>query len=299
MYSIKIFIISLLAVNSAHAKEISISFDDAPRSNSTYFSGEERTKKLIEGLKRAGVTRAAFYLNPVRMDASGIDRVKAYGEAGHLLGNHTFDHPALDEVGPEKYIESILKAHEQIKNLKGFKPYFRFTFLGEGKTKEVRDQIRKALDDHEYINAYVTVDNFDWYMDDLFQKAVKAKKKIDFELLGKTYVEALYNSIVFYDDLANKVFGRSPKHVILLHENDLVALYIEKLVDHLKKNGWKILSPEEAYSDPISRQPDTLHNRDGRIAAIASENNFYGVIRDRYQDKVELESLFRVKKVFR
>ena len=49
-----------------------------------------------------------------------------------------------------------------------------------GLHKEIRDQIRKALDDHGYINAYVTVDNFDWYMDDLFQKAVKAKKKIDF-----------------------------------------------------------------------------------------------------------------------
>ncbi len=183
--------------------------------------------------------------------------------------------------------------------MKGFKPYFRFTFLGEGKTKEIRNQIYRDLDNHGYINSYVTVDNFDWYMDDLFQKAVKEKKKIDFEQRGKTYVEALYESVRIYDDLANRVLGLSPRHVILLHENDLAALYIDKFETHLKKNGWRIVTPEDAYSDPISKQPETLHNGDGRIAAIAAEKSFSGVIRDRYQDKVELESLFRVIKVFR
>lgn len=287
-------------MSSAIGKEISISFDDAPRSNSAYFSGEERTKRLIEGLKRAGVARAAFYLNPARMDAKGIERVKAYGEAGHLLGNHTFDHPALDKIGPKKYIESILKAHEQIKNLKNFKPWFRYTFLGRGKTKAIRDQVYRALDENGYHDAYITVDNFDWYMDVLFEKAIESKKKIDFELLGKTYLEALYDSVVFYDELAKNVLGRSPKHIILLHENDLAALYIDQFVEHLKKNGWKIISPEESYDDPISKcKPDTLHNGDGRIAAIASERGFSGVIRDRYQDKEELESLFKGKKVFR
>ncbi len=85
MNFIKFFIISLLVINSVLAKEISISFDDAPRNNSAYFSGEERTKRLIEGLNRAGVTRAAFYLNPVRMDANGMKRINAYGEAGQRI----------------------------------------------------------------------------------------------------------------------------------------------------------------------------------------------------------------------
>ncbi len=288
------FIISFLIISSALGKEISISFDDAPRGNSNYFSGEERTKKLIEGLKRAGDTRVAFYLNPIRMDVKGTERVEAYGAAGHILGNHTFDHPSIDEVGPSNYIESILKADKLIKNLKGYKPYFRYTFLGEGKTKKIRDEVYKVLDDHKYINAYVTVDNFDWYMDDLFQKAVKAKSKIDFEKLGKTYVEVLYDSVVFYDDLANKVLGRSPKHVILLHENDLAALFIDKFIEHLKKKGWKIISPEEAYDDPISKRPETLQNGDGRIAAIAAEKNFSGVMRDPNQNKEILDDLFRL-----
>jgi len=286
-------------MSTALGKEISISFDDAPRGHSAYFSGEERTKKLIQALERAGVKRAAFYVNPARMDANGIKRVKAYGENGHLLGNHTFDHPALDEVGPEKYVESILKAHKQIKSLKGFKPWFRYTFLGRGKTKEIRDFVYKALDKNEYHDAYITVDNFDWYMDDIFQKAVRSKKKIDFELLGKVYVEALFDSVAFYDDLATKVLGRSPKHVILLHENDLAALYIEKFVAHLKKSGWKVISPEEAYSDPVSKRPDTLHNSDGRIAAIAAERGFLGVIRDGYQNKESLDKLFKDRNIFR
>jgi peptidoglycan/xylan/chitin deacetylase (PgdA/CDA1 family) len=285
---------------AACAKEISISFDDAPRGGSNYFSGEERTRRLIEGLKRAGVARAAFYLNPVRMDKKGTKRVNSYGEAGHLLGNHTFDHPALDEVGPENYIGSILKAHGQLKSLSGFQPWFRYTYLGRGKTKEIRDQVYKALDQHGYHDAYVTVDNFDWYMDDLFQKAIQAKRRIDFDSLGATYVEALYDSVLFYDDLANKVLGRSPKHVILLHENDLAALYIFRFVEHLKMNGWKVIAPEEAYQDALlKRRPDTIHNNDGRISAIASERNFPGVTRDRYQNTEALEKLFEFRRVFK
>jgi hypothetical protein len=158
----------------------------------------------------------------------------------------------------------------------------------------------KALDKNGYHDAYVTVDNFDWSMDDLFQKSVKAKKKIDFELLGKTYVEALYDSVVFYDELANKVLGRSPKHIILLHENDLAALYIDHFVYYLKKNGWKIISPEESYDDDIAkRRPETLHNKDGRIAAIAAEKNFSGITRDRFQSKEALEELFNLKEIFK
>lgn len=92
-----------------------------------------------------------------------------------------------------------------------------------------------------YANGYATVDNADWYIDDLVQRKKAAGFNLDLEKLRKAYVEILTDSIDFYDRLALETLNRSPKHVLLLHENDLAALFVGALVRELRKKGWKIL----------------------------------------------------------
>lgn len=83
-------------------------------------------------------------------------------------------------------------------------------------------------------------------------------------------MNSLWETIEFYDGIAKKVLGRSPSHVLLLYENDMAALFVDDLVAHIRLKGWEIISPIEAYKDPISRMvPDVLFNNQGRIAAIA------------------------------
>jgi peptidoglycan/xylan/chitin deacetylase (PgdA/CDA1 family) len=283
------------------AKEISISFDDAPNNGSQYYSGIQRTNALVKSLNEAKVSRAAFYLNPVRMKSSEyLERVKSYALAGHALGNHSYDHPNLKDVGADAFIENIQKAHSLIKGLDGFKSLFRYPFLSKGKTFEEHRKVSNALSELKYQDACITIDNFDWYMDSLFQKALKEKKKINFKKLKAAYVEILMDSINFYDKLAIKVIGRSPKHVLLLHENDLNALFLSNLIQALRENGWKIITPEDAYSDPIwKRTPKTLHHGDGRIAALANEAQFSGIIRDKFQNAEAIDAYFESKNIFK
>jgi hypothetical protein len=121
-------------------------------------------------------------------------------------------------------------------------------------------------------NGYVTIDNYDWYINHLVKQAKESGKTIDQEKLRKVYVDHIFNSILFYDKIAREQLGRTPKHVLLLHENDLAALFLGDLIAHLKDNGWKIITPREAYRDPIAAyQPDVLFNGQGRVAAIARE----------------------------
>ena len=79
-------------------------------------------------------------------------------------------------------------------------------------------------------------------MDSLFQQAVKDKKIINFSQLKKFYVETIMKSIEFYNELGTKNLSATPKHVLLLHENDLAALFISDLVKELRNKGWKIIS---------------------------------------------------------
>ena len=107
-------------------------------------------------------------------------------------------------------------------------------------------------------NGYVTVDGSDWNMEGLAVEAKKAGKKIDMAALRDLYVETHVESANFADRLMIKAIGRSPAQVVLLHETDLAGLFIGDLIAALRRDGWEIITPDEAYADPIhTAMPDT------------------------------------------
>lgn len=252
-------------------KEIAISFDDVPIGDKLKYSGVERTSLIIDKLKRLNVT-AIFFANTFNINDEGISRIKSYSDAGHMIGNHNHYHKSIAQLGVLKYKEGIYKADEILKQYPTFKKFYRYPYLNEGETEFEQTYIRKTLKDFGYKNGYVTVDNFEWYIESMFQYALRENKFIDYDKLRSAYIDIIYECIEFYDDIAMKVLGKSPKHILLLHENDLAAMYIDSLTLHLKKKGWKIISPIEAYDDPISHKDvDESFTNQGRIASIASK----------------------------
>ena len=120
------------------------------------------------------------------------------------------------------------------------------------------------------------MDTFDWYMNALAAEAVSKGHPLDMDALGAGYVETLVSDVEFHDSIAQAALGRSPAHVLLLHENDLAAMFVGDLVNELRKGGWEIISAEDAYADPVSANvPDTLFNGQGRVAAIAYAKGLY------------------------
>jgi len=290
----------LLAVNSiAWAGEIALTFDDAPRKSTRWFDGNTRTEKLLEELKRARVDQVAFFATPINLDRdNGADRLVSYARAGHLIANHTHTHRWIHEVGAEAYIEDIGKAHQLLNKHPNFVSWFRYPFLDQGKTREDQVTIAKAIQALGYDHGYVTVDNYDWYMDYQLQQALKAGREPDMAALKDAYIAILWRCILFYDQLAVKALGRSPKHVLLLHENDLAALFIGDLVAFLRKQGWRIISPREAYTDPMFQQQPTGLCRQGRLACLAKESGYQGRTGDTSEDEAFLEQYFEERKVF-
>jgi peptidoglycan/xylan/chitin deacetylase (PgdA/CDA1 family) len=285
-------------VAGAASREIAITLDDAPREDTAHFDGATRTSKLLATLKRAEVAQIAFFCNPVRMDAAGAARIKAYADAGHLIANHSNTHADLHQVGVQDFLADIDTADHVLRGVANFRPWFRFPYLHEGKTVEVRDTLRSELKKRGLLSAYVTVDTYDWHMDRMFQDAIAAGKKVDFDRLRSAYVDLLADSVEFYDAVAIKKLGRSPRHVLLMHENDLAAMYLGDLVAQLRKNGWKIISPELAFSDPIaSVEPDTLLLGQGRVMAIATTKGYSGP-RGRWEDEDKLQQQFERRHVW-
>ena len=270
-------LVAASAVRAEHppAGEIAITFDDGPRGNGPFFSGSERAGVLIDALDAAGVSGAMFFVTTKNLDArgkEGAQRLRRYVDAGHLLANHSHEHNWLSRTEADDYLADIDRAAAILARFEGTAPFFRFPYLNEGSTVAQRDSVRRGLADRGLKNGYVTVDTYDWYLASLTKEAIAAGHDVDIDQLRKTYVDYLVGGIDFYDDMARESLGRSPRHVLLLHENDLAALFIGDLVASLRERGWKIISALEAYDDPIaSIAPDTLFLGQGRVAAIAHQ----------------------------
>ena len=269
----------LLAIyHCASAGQIAITIDDAPRPDSSYYTGSERTKIIIEKLVEAKVPQAMFFATGKNICTdNGRKRIKEYANSGHLIANHSYEHLNLDKVGDREYSDDILKNQKIIKDLPNLCRYFRYPFLHEGNTVEKRDCIRAFLKKHNLKNGYVTVDNWDWFIDRVINKSKSEGKKINLENLKKLYIDHVWSTILFYDSVAVKYLGRSPKHTLLLHDNDATALFVADLANHIRENGWEIIPPIEAYQDPIADYtPETLMNNQGKVMAIAIDKGYKG-----------------------
>ncbi|NJC33406.1 peptidoglycan/xylan/chitin deacetylase (PgdA/CDA1 family) [Sphingomonas jejuensis] len=247
----------LVGLQPAAAKRIAFSFDDAPRRAGAFLTPDQRTVRLIAALQRAGVGQAVFFVNPGNLaepfGEGGEERLRAYVAAGHLLANHSFSHPALRATDADVYLADIDRAATWLSARPGYRPWFRFPFLDEGRAdKAKRDRVRAGLAARGLTNGYVTVDASDWNMEQLTIDAVAAGTAIDMDGLRTLYVDSHVEAAEAADAVAVAALGRSPAHMMLLHETDLAAMFLPDMVAALKARGWEVIGADEAYRDPIS-----------------------------------------------
>ncbi|MEJ2257033.1 MAG: polysaccharide deacetylase family protein [Woeseiaceae bacterium] len=257
------------------SRTIALTFDDATLGDGPFFTGDERTRVLVDELAKAGVEEAMFFVTTNNVAGAGEDgprRIRTYAQAGHTLGNHSHSHQWLSRVDTDEYIDDLDRAMRGLRQYDNVKPYYRFPYLDEGRSIDKRDRLRAALRDRKLKNGYVTVDTYDWYLVSLAREAREAGSEFDVDDLRDLYVDVITRSTEFYDAMARETLGRSPHHVLLLHENDLAAMFVGDLVKQLERRGVAIVPATVAFEDPIaSREPDTLYLGQGRNAALAHE----------------------------
>ncbi len=268
-----------IALNAvpASAGEIALTFDDAPMSGSAWISGTKKTDMIIKHLKDADVPGAFFFVTTGNIGSDGKQRLQQYVDAGFHLASHSHSHQSLNKIDAVDYLSDFYKSHLLLKEYDNVVKFYRFPFLHHGNSLAKRRAVHAAFSELDYKVGYVTVDNYDWYINSKTRSAYKEGHSLDIERLRRLYLDTLWDAIIFYDNIAKKSLGRSPKHVLLLHENELAALFLGDLISMLKNKGWNIISPAEAYTDPIAKieEPEKLNfNNQGRVAAIARSQGF-------------------------
>ncbi len=275
------------------AREIALTFDDGPSADSVMMTGAQRSARIVKQLQDAKVPDAWFFIKADMITAERQGQLDAIQHAGYHLANHSYSHRAAGQLGASAYMEDVYKAHLILRQYPNFVKFHRFPYLNYGKDLPEINQLQELLKELGYQNGYVSVDDYDWYISSLLDQAYADKKQIDYDKARDFYVSKTYEAVEFYDALAQKALGRSPKHVLLLHENDSSALFIGDLIKHLRNKGWKIISPADAYQDPIAQEfPQVIFHGQGRVAALAFAK---GIPAEQCRSRVESQDYLKAE----
>jgi hypothetical protein len=225
-------------------------------------------------LTHLGKTRAFLFAVGQHVDnAHGAKILESWSGAGHWIGNHTYSHRALlGGTAVDDFENDALRNDELLRNRPGFKKWFRFPALKEGRTREERDRLRLFLSRNNYRNGAVTIDASDWYYNQRLLARMEADPGFDVAAYRKPYLDHIWDRAIFYDQLSNDVLKRSVVHTLLLHYNLLNALFLGDLLAMFRSKGWAVVGADEAFSDPVfSRTPDTVPAGESLIWALAKE----------------------------
>ncbi len=251
----------LVAYSSAHAQTIAFTFDDGPYVAATpKLSPKARNQATLDHLAKHRVKATLF----VTVDnganrPEGLALARAWGEAGHTIGNHTMTHLDLDskKITLADYQQELLECDAVIRTLPGYRKWFRFTYLREGNTLDKRDGMRAFLREQNYRDAYVSLDTSDWRLNDKLVEVLIKDANADITPIKRAYLAHVWQRAEAYRSLSQKLQGRDIAQIILLHHNLINALWLGDVIAMFKEKGWTIVTPEAAFTDPIYQlQPE-------------------------------------------
>ncbi len=249
----------------AGTRAVALTFDDLPEltaGEDTAAEEQRITAKLLEALRRQHVPAIGF-VNEDKLLGAGekpdpqrVDLIEQWLDAGFEIGNHTYSHEDLDEVGPEEFQKDIVRGEATIRPMldrRGMKlRWFRHPYLDTGKTVEVRDQVDGFLAGRGYEIAPVTIDDSEWIYDLAYHNARAWRRPF----IRLSYIRYMRERFAWDEARSRLVFGREIPQVLLLHASALNADAFERLAAMIRGRGYEFVTIERATSDPAYRSPE-------------------------------------------
>ena len=153
----------------AVSKKMAITFDDGP--------DPQWTPKILDILRVKNVPASFFVIGEEAAKSPGILK-RAYAE-GHSIGNHTYTHPALDEVSPAQLRWQLNITQRLIESTLGVKSILFRPPFGIDHLPEYAEEVAQlpVAQDMGYLIVGQKVDPHDWRQP--YGKQVPAEEIID------------------------------------------------------------------------------------------------------------------------
>ena len=255
-------------------RQVAVTIDDLPAGMADRLPAAEitaMTTKLLATLRDQKIPVVGF-VNEKKLYKTGEvdERIKAlqmWLDAGFELGNHTFSHASLNQVGLKVWEDDVIQGESVTRMLlaehKMRLRYFRHPYLDTGRDLLTRRQADAFLVDRGYRIAPITLDGWDWMFAGLYEDAKKRNDSAMQQQLVKEYLAHHDASFAYSEQLSASIVGYEPKQILLLHASNLEADHIGELLDVLRKRGYRFITLEDALSDPAYSLPDTFVGEEG------------------------------------
>jgi peptidoglycan-N-acetylglucosamine deacetylase len=254
---LKVLLLCFLLFGFVQAQPtVALSFDDPNILESPTATWQQRNLKILRTLHQHRL-RAALFVCGMRVHSeSGRALLQTWDDAGHLLGNHSYNHSyfAGKKVSCRDFERELLRTDSLLMGYAHFERYFRFPFLKEGNTAARRDSMRQILTAHAYRNGHVGIDASDWYVDQMLCDSLIKNPKLNPLPYRKFYLLHIVARATYYDSIATALTGRKVPLVLLLHHNWINALFLGDVIQILKAKGWKFIDVQDAYRDVFYAQ---------------------------------------------
>jgi len=260
--------------SKAPDRQVAVTIDDLPAGMADRMPAADitaMTSKLLGTLRDQKVPVVGFVNEKKLYKPGEVDeRIKALNmwlDYGFELGNHTFSHASLNQVGLKVWEDEVIQGESVTRMLlaqhKMKLRYFRHPYLDTGRDLLTRRQAEEFLIDRGYRIAPITLDGWDWAFAGIYEDAKKRNDTALEQQIVKEYLS--YHDAVFAysEQLSVKVAGYEPKQILLLHASNLEADHIGELLDVLRKRGYRFIPLQDALGDTAYSLPDTYVGEEG------------------------------------
>ncbi len=259
---------------SSNPIKIAVTVDDIPEHGDEIpgISRQAIARGVLAALKQNDLTRVYGFANGAFMsDNRGeISILKEWLASGYPLGNHTYNHPHLDQLSADAYIVDIAKEDQLLVTLAGMsslikeRRVFRYPFLEEGNTQSKRDAIRTYLAKNGYRIAEVTVDYDDWAWNDAYTRCLRQHKASSISWLKVHVVDSANRHLFASSEVARHLFGRDISQILLVHVGEFDAIMLSTILARWRQQGVQFVTLDEALKDPVYKINPNLVSEGGR-----------------------------------
>jgi peptidoglycan-N-acetylglucosamine deacetylase len=236
-------------------QKLAITMDDLPRNGMLPpgVTQAETTKNVLAILKKRHVPAVYGFINAKKLEGSdhGAEALKLWA-AAEPVGNHTYSHMDLEANTAEAF-EREIEENEPVLEVLGAKGdwhWLRYPYLHEGDTVEKRRAVRAYLKAHRYRIAQVTLDWEDYLWNTAYAGCVAKGDTKSMEWLRSSYLSTASEFLDLGRAQAKLIYGHQINYVLLMHLGAYSSTILPDALDLLKKKGFKLVTLEEAESDP-------------------------------------------------
>lgn len=246
---------------------VAISFDDAPwmlhrDSEMPLTSGEalEANTALVEILLKHGV-RGSVFFNCARLQ-EGDATVEIWAQSGMDVGNHTHTHVRTPSDDQTAWRQDVQVCHDILTERLGHPPrWFRFPYLHVGESVQARAGALDFLASIEERRTPVTVATSEWMHAFAYRRA--HDDPAERARIAADYRTHMTQTLAYADDFAQRVHGRAVPQIMLFHVNELAVDELDGLLTTWGADGWRFVSLDEVFDDPVYDLPEEWIGRGG------------------------------------